>query len=221
VQNALATAHILIGGILKEQGDPVEATKELMAGLKLFRRLAKQDPSNAMFQLQLGNSGYLLGGVLLDQKKYEEALQAYAGARDVLESLVARSPDNQTYQSSLVDTYYSTAWLFLLTRRPNEAIAAASKVIELDATKSSIKINLAHGYLLTNQFEKASAIYLENKDVKLPDGRGFTRVVLKDFKDLREAGVTHPDMKRIERLLTGEASAKQLRVRRARGQSKN
>jgi len=25
-------------------------------------------------------------------------------------------------------------------------------------------MNLAHGYLLTNQFEKAKTIYLENKD---------------------------------------------------------
>ena len=33
----------------------------------------------------------------------------------------------------------------------------------MSTTNSSTKINLAHGYLLTNHFEKAKAIYLENK----------------------------------------------------------
>ena len=174
-----------------------------------------------MFQFQVVNGGSVLAAVLLAQKKYDEALQAFASARDILEQLVARFPNNRMYQSSLVDTYAGTTWPFLLTRRPNEAIGAASKALELDPTKSDLKTNLAHGYLLTNQFEKAKAIYLENKDVKFPDGRGFIEVVLKDFKDLREAGVTHPDMKRIERLLTGEASPKQLRARRTRGQNKN
>ncbi|MGH8609007.1 MAG: tetratricopeptide repeat protein [Gammaproteobacteria bacterium] len=205
VQQTIAGAHVLIGGILKKQGDHVQATKEQMVGLELHRRLAEQDPSNAMFQFQVASSGNLLAAILLAQKKYDEALQAFAGARDVLEPLVARSPE---YQSTLVDTYNGSTWPFLMTRRPYEAIAAASKAIELDATKSSTKMNLAHGYLLANQFEKAKAIYLENKDVKRPDGRGFVEVVLKDFKDLREAGVMHPDMKRIERLLSGEASGK-------------
>jgi tetratricopeptide (TPR) repeat protein len=135
--------------------------------------------------------------------------QAFASARDILEQMIAKFPDNETYQSNLPGIYSSTAWAFLLAQRPNEAISAASKGVELDVTKSSLKINLAHAYLLTNQFEKAKAIYLENKDVKFPDGRGFVQVALKDFKDLREAGVMHPDMRRIERLLTGEASPKQ------------
>jgi predicted Zn-dependent protease len=166
--------------------------KEVRTGLELFRRLAEQDPSNALYQFQVANGGTLLANVLLAQKKYEEAFQALASARDILEQLVARFPDNRMYQSSLAENYTTTAWAFLLTQRPNEAIDAASKGVELDPTKrSSLKMNLAHAYLLTSQFEKAKTIYLENKDVKLPDGRGFAQVVLKDFKDLREAGVMH------------------------------
>lgn len=146
--------------------------------------------------------------ILFAQKKYDEALQAWGDARDVFEHLVAKVPDNPSYQSSLVEIYNNTAWAFLLAQRPKEAIGAASKGVELDPANSSLKINLAHGYLLAGQFEKAKAIYLENKEVKLPDGRGFADVVLKDFKDLREAGVAHRDIKRIERLLSGEASGK-------------
>lgn len=208
VQNPLAFAHHLIGMILKEQGDHGQAMKELMASLEIFRRLADQDPSNAMFQFQVANGGSLLARALLDQKKYDEACRAFGNPRDVLEPLVVKFPDNLFYKNSLANIYGGSSWACLLAQRPDEAIGAASKGLELDPTRVGAKMNLAHGYLLTNQFEKAKAIYLENKDVKLPDGRGFAQVVLKDFKDLREAGVSHPDLNAIERLLTGKPSAK-------------
>ena len=67
-----------------------------------------------------------------------------------------------------------------------------------------IKTNLAHGYLFDNQFDKAKAIYLENKNTKLPDGRAFSQGVLDDFKEFQDAGITHPDMAKIKALLTGK-----------------
>ena len=69
-----------------------------------------------------------------------------------------------------------------------------------------IKGNLAHGYLFDNQFEKAKAIYLENKDAKLQDGRDFSQAALDDFKEFQDAGITHPDMEKIKALLTSQDS---------------
>jgi hypothetical protein len=66
-----------------------------------------------------------------------------------------------------------------------------------------IKTNLAHGYLFDNQFDKAKAIYLENKNAKIADDkRSFSQAVLDDFKEFQEAGITHPDMEKIKALLT-------------------
>jgi tetratricopeptide (TPR) repeat protein len=57
----------------------------------------------------------------------------------------------------------------LYNRKPREAIAASLKALELTPENAVlIKTNLAHGYLFDNQFDKAKAIYLGNKDVKLP-----------------------------------------------------
>jgi hypothetical protein len=67
--------------------------------------------------------------------------------------------------------------------------------------------NLAHGYLFDNQFEKAKAIYLENKDAKLHDGGFFSQAVLDDFKEFQEAGITHPDIEKVKALLTTKADA--------------
>ena len=94
----------------------------------------------------------------------------------------------------------------LYDRKPRKAIAASLKGLELSPDNAVlIKTNLAHGYLFDNQFEKAKAIYLENKDAKLRDEQQtFSQEVLDDFKQFRDAGITHPDMEKIEALLTSK-----------------
>jgi tetratricopeptide (TPR) repeat protein len=98
----------------------------------------------------------------------------------------------------------SLAWYYLFDRNPREAIAASLKALELSPHNAvMIKAALAHSYLFDNQFDKAKAMYLENKNARLRDDeRTFSQAVLDDFKDLKEAGITHPDMEKIKALLT-------------------
>jgi hypothetical protein len=100
----------------------------------------------------------------------------------------------------------SLAWYHLFDRNRREAIAASLKALELSPHNAAmIKLTLAHSYLFDNQFDKAKAIYLENKNAKLRDDeRTFSQAVLDDFKELEEAGITHPDMEKIKALLTTE-----------------
>jgi hypothetical protein len=104
----------------------------------------------------------------------------------------------------------SLAWYYLFDRNPREAIAASLKALQLSPHNAAmIKVTLAHSYLFDNQFDKAKAIYLENKNAKLRDDeRSFSQAVLDDFKDLDEAGITHPDMEKIKALLTTETEAR-------------
>ena len=107
------------------------------------------------------------------------------------------------------DYYLSLAWYHFFNRTPREAIAASLKALDLSPHNAAmIKVALAHSYLFDNQFDKAKAIYLENKNAKLPgDERTFSQAVLDDFKKLEEAGVTHPDMEKIKSLLASETKA--------------
>jgi sugar lactone lactonase YvrE len=108
------------------------------------------------------------------------------------------------------DYYLSQAWYHLFDRNPRDAIAASLKALELSPRNAAmIKVTLAHSYLFDNQFDKAKAIYLENKNAKLhDDDRTFSQAVLDDFKELEEAGITHPDMEKIKALLTTETGAR-------------
>jgi len=104
------------------------------------------------------------------------------------------------------DYYLSLGWDQLFNRQPRASIAASLEALKLSPDDAVvIKTNLAHANLFDNQFEKAKAIYLENKDAKLHDGRTFSQAVLDDFKELEEAGITHPAMEKIKALLTSKA----------------
>ena len=108
------------------------------------------------------------------------------------------------------DYYLSLAWYYLFDRNPREAIAASLKALDLSPRNSAmIKVALAHSYLFDNQFDKAKAIYLENKNAKLHgDERRFSQAVLDDFKELQEGGVTNPDVEKIKALLATETDAR-------------
>jgi sugar lactone lactonase YvrE/tetratricopeptide (TPR) repeat protein len=108
------------------------------------------------------------------------------------------------------DYYLSLAWYYLFDRNPREAIAASLKALELSPRNSAmIKVTLAHSYLFDNQFDKAKAIYLENKNAKLrDDDRNFSQAVLDDFKELEQARVTNPGVEKIKALLATETDAR-------------
>jgi hypothetical protein len=60
---------------------------------------------------------------------------------------------------------------------------------------------------ITNS-RRRKPVYLENKDAKLDEERSVSHAVLDDFKELEEAGITHPDMEKIKALLTTETKAR-------------
>ena len=106
------------------------------------------------------------------------------------------------------DYYLDLGSFQLFNRKPREAIAAALKALELDPDNATmINTVLATGYLFDNQFEKAKAIYLKNIPASIQANRSFGEVVLDNFKNLEEAGVTHPDMEKIKVLLTAKTEA--------------
>jgi tetratricopeptide (TPR) repeat protein len=119
----------------------------------------------------------------------------YAAAIKDLEKAAQLDPKNGS-------NYVDLGWYQLFNRKPRDATTACLKALKLSPEDAVlIKTNLAHSYLFSNQFAKAKALYLENKDAKIADDkRSFSQAVLDDFKEFREAGITHPDMEKIQAL---------------------
>ncbi len=122
------------------------------------------------------------------EKRYDAAVQD-------MQKAIELDPKNGEYYTEL-------GWYQLFNGKPRESIAASLKALELSPNDSVlIKGNLAHGYLFDNQFDKAKAIYLENRDAKIDDERTFKQAALDDFQEFEEAGITHSDMEKIKALL--------------------
>jgi len=142
-------------------------------------------------------SGRRRGADAYRNRGQSAAEQKQSGPAEDVQSLIGLTSKGWDY-------YLSLAWYCLFDRNPREAITASLKALQLSPHNgATIKVALAHGYLFDNQFDKAKAIYLENKNAKLrDDDRTFNRAVLDDFKELEEASVTHPDMEKIKALLS-------------------
>ena len=111
--------------------------------------------------------------------------------------------DNPTDPKTLAGAYVNLAWCALFNQQPNRAIEASEQDLAInsdESTEAMLHTNLAHGYLFTDQYEQALAIYQRYQDIAVGDGRSFKQAILNDFKEFRQKGLTHADMKKIEAL---------------------
>ena len=173
-----------------------EVLKMTQARTKQFKQWLEKLKSDPKYNPIEAETYYDRADADAKEKRYEAVVKD-------MQKAIELDPTNGEYYSDL-------GWYQLFNRKPRESIAASLKALELSPDDAVlIKGNLAHGYLFDNQFDKAKAIYLENKDAKLGDDeRTFSQAVLDDFKELQDAGITHPDMDKIKALLTTETEAR-------------
>jgi hypothetical protein len=98
------------------------------------------------------------------------------------------------------------AFAEIFGRQPMKAIGYSQQALKLakaepDVNNVWLYTNLAHGYLFANRFGEEKTIYLKHKNDREDSGRLVKDSVLDDFARLRKAGVTHPDMEKIETLM--------------------
>jgi tetratricopeptide (TPR) repeat protein len=181
-----------LADICAAQGDPQAALGYQRDSVAQVRKTA--DPSGlAQSLLALYDREHQVGDDLAALAMLTEAV---AIARD----LYARQPDEAS-RSVLVQSLGNRSSALLFDRQYPAAIAAAEEALTLAPSELWIATHQAHGYLLSGQFEKARAIYLQHAQEKVNDRQTFAEGVLDDFAQLRQRGIDHPDINRIEALL--------------------
>lgn len=111
----------------------------------------------------------------------------------LIEELCLEYKNDAKLKRSLAIKCGSIAWHLLLDLLFEKAEKYARKGLTIDSSQEWIKSNLAHSYLFRNQYSKAETIYKELKG-KSFSGKSYKEVLLEDFKALKEAGITHPDV---------------------------
>lgn len=135
-------------------------------------------------------------GNLLAKVNNEQAHLAYEKAYTVQKQIILI--DSKNYIN-----WYGLSWYCLFVGKYTEAINAAEKSLELAPEMISVETNLALGYLLNNQFDKAKPIYQKwknNKKFSDRDEGPAKAIFLKDIEDLESAKITHADFEEVRKI---------------------
>ena len=90
---------------------------------------------------------------------------------------------------------------YLLTKQYSKAIKFLKEGEKLDDTELLIQMNLAHAYLLNDNYASAKAIYKEYQSQNVTDSLSWTQKVKQDFAAFKEAGITSNDFEKVLKLM--------------------
>ena len=90
---------------------------------------------------------------------------------------------------------------YIFTRQYGKAIKYLKEGEQLDDSELLIKLNLAHAYLLNNNYKQAKTIYKKYQSQNVTDNLGWPQKINQDFESFRKAGLPSGDFDRILRLI--------------------
>lgn len=90
---------------------------------------------------------------------------------------------------------------YIFTRQYGKAIKFLKEGEKLDDSELLIKLNLAHAYLLNNNYKQAKSIYKKYQSQNVTDSLSWSEKVKQDFEAFKTAGLPSDDFDRILRLL--------------------
>ena len=134
-------------------------------------------------------------------KTYEEKVHLQTQLIELVEQVYAQDTTNQDLKSYLAQYYGSLSWYQLFTQDFPAVESAARKGLSLNPTQLWINTNLAHSLLFQGRFEEARNIYLQFKGRAYDEENSWEEIFLQDLNELEAEGITHPDVKKIRKLL--------------------
>ncbi|MEM7012996.1 MAG: hypothetical protein AAF585_16105, partial [Verrucomicrobiota bacterium] len=130
-----------------------------------------------------------------NQGAYEAQLKTTELSEEYFRPMINES-DNR---DRLAGVYGNLCWYALFVSEFEKAIEAGKAGLDVQY-ESWIAGNMAHGYLLTDQYDEAIKIYKRHVGEPYRGGEDelWEEIVKEDFDELRAAGIEHPDMEKVE-----------------------
>ncbi|KAB1158213.1 tetratricopeptide repeat protein [Flavobacterium luteum] len=124
---------------------------------------------------------------LIKQGKYGDAIDKYL---TIIESKNATAVD-----------YNSIGNSYLLTKQYGKAIKFLKEGERLDNTELLIKLNLAHAYLLNDNYSQAKSIYKKYQYQNVTDSLSWAQKIKLDFENYKKLGISDEDFDRVLKLV--------------------
>ncbi|HEY4629256.1 MAG TPA: hypothetical protein VIH02_08250 [Flavobacterium sp.] len=166
--------------------------KEFQKLLAVERAKAFKDFGNSCFgETSLSKSVY-------DDLRKQAAVLAKQGKQG--EAIVKLTTIINDGKATALD-YNAIGNSYLLTKQYGKAIKFLKEGERLDDSELLIKLNLAHAYLLNDNYSSAKAIYKEYLTQNVTDSLGWNEKVKLDFTAFKKAGIISNDFERVLKLI--------------------
>lgn len=120
---------------------------------------------------------------LIKQQKYNEAIPK-------LNTIIKEA------KATALD-YSSIGYCYILTKQYEKALKYLQEGEKLDNTELLVKLNLAHLYLITNNYSDAKTIYKKYQDQNVTDSISWKDKTKSDFALFQKAGLPSKDFEKI------------------------
>jgi tetratricopeptide (TPR) repeat protein len=198
-QVSQAGVHHRLGEALANAGDHTGAIEHLRWAASVYQTtLESSDTASTITELVS-----TLGPLLRELGREAEALQVYRAALAATETYAARLKERGT-GLHLAWTLGYVAKQAVYAREFAKALAAAEESMSLLGSVREVAVHRANALMLLGRADEAKAAYLARKglpDRPNPGDKTWERLVTEGFADLRRAGLDHPLMPEIEKLL--------------------
>jgi hypothetical protein len=166
--------------------------KEFQKLLTVERAKAFKDFGNSCFgESSLSKSVY-------DDLRKQAAVLAKQGKQG--EAIVKLATIINDGKATALD-YNAIGNSYLLTKQYGKAIKFLKEGEKLDNTELLIQLNLAHAYLLNDNYASAKAIYKEYQSQNVTDSLSWTQKIKQDFAAFKKAGIVSNDFERVLKLI--------------------
>ncbi|MFV5699329.1 tetratricopeptide repeat protein [Flavobacterium sp. ZT3R17] len=166
--------------------------KEFQKLLAIERSKAFKDFGNSCFN-ETGASNVVYNS--LRKQASDLAKQGlYGGAIAKLNTIINNN------KATVLD-YNAIGSSYILTKQYGKAIKFLKEGEKLDDSELLIKLNLAHAYLLNNNYSSAKAIYKEYQSQNVTDSLSWTEKVKQDFETFKKVGIQNDDFEKVLKLM--------------------
>ena len=166
--------------------------KEFQKLLTVERAKAFKDFGNSCF----GESS-LSKSVYDDLRKQAATLVKQGKQGEAIQKLTTIINDGK---ATALD-YNAIGSSYVLTKQYGKAIKFLKEGEKIDDTELLIKLNLAHAYLLNDNYASAKAIYKEYQSQNVTDSLSWTQKIKQDFAAFKKVGIVSSDFERVLKLI--------------------
>jgi tetratricopeptide (TPR) repeat protein len=206
-QRDVAISNNDLGDALSAEGKTDAALAAYEKGLAIEKKLSSADQNNLRWQADVAISDTRIGDLLKNAGKLAPAQQVFDDCAAIAQRATKINPGDSRWPSELrlcVAQIGFLSYRFVMAHDFAGGLQAAEQAISLQPDMIWLYAHQAHALMLLHRTDEARALYLKYRSDKNVFGTNanpitWSALILREFSELRNAGLSDPLMDEIEK----------------------